>query len=375
MIALKSKSDCCGCSACFQICPKHCIAMQADEQGFQYPIVDQSICVNCHLCEKVCPEISTPAYDAIVGTLATTNPDPEELESSSSGGIFSMLAKSVIHGGGVVFGAAFEEDWNISHIAVDSLEGIVRLRGSKYLQSKIASAYLQVERILEGGGRRVLFAGTPCQIAGLSTFLGKQYDTLVKVAIACHGVPSPLIWQEWLDYIGVATREELAFVNFRYKRPSWDDYSFRLIKKDGTERVIDSRHNLYMRGFIDGFYSRPSCAACPFKRNSSADLTIADFWGVKQVDTSVYNPKGVSLVILHSQTGKECIEDTGATCKEVSYHEAVKYNKALTEPSAIHPLSEKFWASVPGLRFSNLGKYYNPSILRKAVVRLKNLFL
>ena len=198
MISFSKKEDCCGCNACVQRCPKQCITMQTDKEGFWYPVVNKEDCNNCGLCEKVCPVINQRESCKPIKTFAAINKDEETRLASSSGGIFSLFAEETLNAGGVVFGAAFNKNWDVEHIEIETLDGIEKLRGSKYTQSNIGNCYKKAERYLKEG-RKVLFSGTPCQIAALKLFLKKDYEGLTTIDVVCHGVPSPEVWKKYLN--------------------------------------------------------------------------------------------------------------------------------------------------------------------------------
>ena len=200
MINIKDKSKCCGCSGCMNICPKNAIIMKEDKNGFKYPIVDKEKCINCGLCEKVCPILNNKKeQQKEIKAYACYNKNIEERLKSSSGGIFILLAKEILKRNGIVFGAAFDENFNVKHISIDNEKDIEKLMGSKYVQSNMGKVYKEVKEFLENG-KYILFSGTPCQIEGLKKFLKKDYDKLYTQDIICHGVPSPKIWQMYLEY-------------------------------------------------------------------------------------------------------------------------------------------------------------------------------
>ena len=218
MINLKNKQDCCGCSACAQRCPKQCISMTEDEEGFLYPQVDTSKCVDCHLCEKVCPVINQDEARTPLKVYAAKNSDDEIRLKSSSGGIFTLLAEQTIKDGGVVFGARYDKGWNVVHGYTETIEGLAAFRGSKYVQSNIKRSFFEVKRFLESG-RKVLFSGTPCHVAGLKLFLRKEYDNLLTLEIACHGVPSPKVWHNYLTELTDLNKISIIkSINFRDKK-------------------------------------------------------------------------------------------------------------------------------------------------------------
>lgn len=198
MIKIQNKQDCCGCAACVQRCPKHCISMKEDSEGFLYPAVDESMCIDCGLCEKVCPIINHPEKLPVKEVLAVKNRNEVERMASSSGGVFIALAKTTIEKGGVVFGAVFDENWEVMHTYAETLDEVKPMMGSKYLQSRIGNSFRNAEKFLKEG-REVLFTGTPCQVTGLHNYLRKDYPNLLSVDFLCHGVPSPGVWRKYLD--------------------------------------------------------------------------------------------------------------------------------------------------------------------------------
>ena len=199
MIAIKEKHNCCGCSACVQVCPKQCIRMYADNEGFLYPQVNSTICIDCGLCEKVCPVINQNKPNVPLSVYAAKNINEEVRIKSSSGGIFTLLAEQIISEGGVVFGARFNENWEVVHDYTETIDGLESFRGSKYVQSSISDNFKVAKQFLKEG-RKVLFSGTPCQIAGLKKFLQKEYENLLTMEVVCHGVPSPMVWRDYIDY-------------------------------------------------------------------------------------------------------------------------------------------------------------------------------
>lgn len=200
-IDLEEWSTCCGCSACAQACPKGCITMQADGEGFLYPVIDENTCIACGACEHVCPIKNTsPEPTGEPDAYAAYSKNTEQRLESSSGGVFSLLAEEILQNSGVVFGAAMSEDCRkAQHIAVERQEDLWKLRGSKYLQSEIGSTYRQAENALKQG-RRVLFSGTPCEIEGLHRYLRREYENLLCVDLICHGVPSAKLWEKYVSY-------------------------------------------------------------------------------------------------------------------------------------------------------------------------------
>ncbi|MBR5334855.1 MAG: Coenzyme F420 hydrogenase/dehydrogenase, beta subunit C-terminal domain [Bacteroidaceae bacterium] len=332
MINICDKSMCCGCAACVQRCPKQCIAMRADSEGFFYPLVDAVRCIDCGLCEKVCPMLNPGEERVPLHTYAARCTDEDIRRESSSGGVFSVLACEVLAGGGVVFGTRFDNEWGVVHDFCTTPEGLAAFRGSKYVQSNIGDNYIKAEAFLKEG-RRVLFSGTPCQIAGLKRFLRREYDNLLAVEVACHGVPSPLVWRRYLEERGALCNVENVI--FRDKSTGWKSYSVRLSmdKRTLCEPFYD---NEYMKAFIYGYSMRPSCYNCKAKaRSSGADILLADLWGAPHLIGADDDDKGMSLVAVD----KEALLPSGKLwLKEIEYSEAVKYNSSIVKSV---PLNEK----------------------------------
>lgn len=360
MINIQDKHLCCGCEACVNACTKQCISFKEDEEGFRYPQVDKSGCSDCGLCEKVCPVINQADPQKPLNVYAAKNSNEEELLKSSSGGVFILLAKLVLHQGGVVFGAKFDENWNVIHAYAETEGDTQAFIGSKYVQSRIGNTYTQAKDFLKQG-REVLFSGTPCQIAGLKQFLGKEYDNLLTVDVICHGVPSPKVWQRYLDEIkGNACKKEesipspdvigspadiqIESVSFRDKRTGWKKYSITLTFADittGGNKLVSFSHifreDPYMKLFLRNFILRPSCYQCPAKEGKSqSDLTIADFWGIERNHPDFDDERGVGLIMINSGKGQQAISSLLLELKKVSPTNAITGNPSYTN-SVVEP--------------------------------------
>lgn len=375
MIRITDKKDCCGCHACASVCARHSITMQEDNEGFLYPVVDTSTCTDCGLCEKVCPVINQDAPRKPLKVYAAKNRDEEIRRQSSSGGIFTPLAEAVIREGGVVFGAKFDKEWNVIHAWTDTIEGISDFRGSKYVQSTIGDTYRKAREFLKQG-RKVLFSGTPCQIAGLRKFLRKEYGNLLAVDVVCHGVPSPLVWRKYL----AETRENLRAgreagkntvssslmdlpvitgISFRDKTHGWKKYGFRLryaaseaaensvpvSAKDTVNTFIQPFHdNVFMKGFLKNLYLRPSCYACAARSGKSgSDISIADFWGVQNYYPEFDDDRGVGLVLVNSDKGRKAYEQTNSDSIESTYEQGLDQNPCLEHSVARTKHVKTFW--------------------------------
>lgn len=331
MINISDKYNCCGCSACAQACPKQCITMQQDAEGFLYPQVDTSRCIDCGLCERVCPFIHP--YDARTPILsyAAINIDEQIRMESSSGGIFTLLAEQIINDRGVVFGARFDENWQVTIDYSETIDGLAAFRGSKYVQARVGDTYAMCAKFLREG-RNVMYSGTPCQIAGLKHFLHKEYDNLLTVDIVCHGVPSPKVWAKYLhEVVGTVNVQGVSMRDKQHE--GWKRYNVVLdYKKDGEMISLSScyQENDYMNAFLRDMILRPSCYACKAKECSShSDITIADFWGVQSIRPTMDDDKGTGLLLIHTAKGKEYVPFDKMKYEEVAYEEGSRNNPAI----------------------------------------------
>lgn len=387
MISIKDKKACCGCGACVQRCPKQCITLHEDSEGFLYPVADASVCINCGLCEKVCPVINQHTAHEPLQTFAAKNSNEAVRAASSSGGVFTMLAESVIKSGGVVFGAAFDQQWKVVHTCATTIGGLQKFRGSKYLQSQTNNTFKEAEAYLKQG-RQVLYSGTPCQVAGLKRYLRKDYDNLLTVDFICHGVPSPGVFRTYLrdEIIRLSARQgggkntvllpciplvaesdglgggdvKIQSVSFRDKRKGWKKFGFALgLSKASAAGEKNSvllsysplNKDLFMRGFLRDLYLRPSCYACPAKElKSGSDITLGDFWGIETLLPELDDDRGISAVTANTEKGRALLQELNAEQTEVAYSEVVKRNPALVH-SASEPKGRKAFFEADELTF------------------------
>ena len=335
MIDIKDKKDCCGCEACKQICPRKCISMVYDTEGYLYPSVNKNECIDCSLCEKVCPVLSKKVNREPIHVYAAQSNDNNIVKDSSSGGIFSEISLKILEDNGVVFGAAFDKDFKVVHKYIEKTKDLPLLQTSKYVQSSIGESYIEVKKILDTG-KKVLFTGTPCQIKGLKLFLRKEYSNLYCVDIICHGVPSPLIWKSYLDYItqkNKICKSDILKINFRDKTYGWNCFSFCITYNKSNKKKIFIEplyKNKYLRVFISNIILRPSCYNCSFRNlNSESDLTIGDYWGVERFIPKYNKDNGVSCVIINSEKGNNLIKGTNIDVENSILGDVVINNKVI----------------------------------------------
>lgn len=323
---------CTGCGVCEKICPKGCILLTRDEDGFLFPNINRKQCAECGLCEKRCPvQHELPGKKDVISAYAAYTKNGEIRRNSSSGGIFSELTKAVVEAGGVVFGTAFCEDFrSVRHTAACSNEELLAFRGSKYVQSEIGNSYQEAKKYLEQG-RWVYFSGTPCQIGGLYSYLNREYDRLITQDFICHGVPSPKLWEKYLNHMERKLHSAVSDVSFRNKTRGWKAYSVKLHFSNGGVYEQAFFKNPYMKAFLRDLCLRPSCYQCAFKgMERQADITLADFWGIGKVAAEMDDDRGTSLVMIRSEKGEQLFEkiQSSLVFQSVDAADAIRGNTA-----------------------------------------------
>lgn len=367
MIRIVNKEDCCGCESCAQKCPKKCISMIEDEQGFLYPSINQEMCIDCGLCEKVCPVINQKSEKQPTKVYGCKNKNLEVRLNSSSGGFFSAFASDFIKHGGVVFGVSFNDKWEAVFCYAEKTDDLAKFRGSKYTQAYVRNAYKEVEAFLKAG-RKVLFSGTSCQIAGLKRFLCKEYDNLFTIDFICHGVPSQKLFREYvteeINRIAKGTIEgkssTLSFqdiislikdIKFREKGIGWKKFRFVLTfampMGEGKKSTVLSSpfaDTSYGKFFLSNFSLRPSCYSCPAKAGKCrSDLTMADFWGVQDFYPDFDDDMGITLVIINNERVMRLMPFDELEFIEPNFKEAFTYNGGFLKSVPPQPRKEKFW--------------------------------
>lgn len=346
MLEVNNKTNCCGCFACKNICPRNAISMIEDEKGFKYPKINYNYCINCGLCKKVCPIINNKKESDVlpVSSYAAFNNNEKVRMNSSSGGLFSLIAEYIIKNNGVVFGAIFDDDFLVKHIKAETLPEIEKIRGSKYIQSDIGKTYNEARQALNQG-RLVLFTGTPCQIEGLKTYLMKDYENLYTQDIICHGVPSNKVWKKYLEYRKL-DNDILENVSFRNKEnKGWNKYQL-LFEYKNSKTYIDHIDDLYMKIFLSDIALRDSCYDCKFKKKHRiSDITLADFWGINDLLPEMNDEKGTSLLIVNSEKGRKLLDNIKdkIKIKEVDFEKAICKNPSMIKSPKLKENREKFF--------------------------------
>ncbi len=397
MIQISEKVSCCGCSACMNVCPKRCIMMIADSEGFLYPRVDENSCVNCHLCEKVCPvQNSTVSehYEQIQESIddwtdrvikeskelpeayAAYLNDTQIRENSTSGGFFTAVAKWVIAKGGVVYGVEVSKNCRIIHSSIDTVTELEKFRGSKYVQSTQIDTYNEIMSILNKE-RWVLYTGTPCQCAGLKQFLGKKdYPTLVVLDVFCHGVGSPKYWEKYVEFSKKKYKSDIESVRFREKTFGYNSACLAVYFKNGKSSHKDHDTDLYWTAFSKFYIFRPSCYDCHFKTlyHEYSDFSIGDFWNPTIAGKKFNKANGCSLVLVHSEKGRHIMSQLHGEVKiqQVNLKEALIVNAGPT-PSKLISSSPKclqrdaFFKDMDSMRIDKLVDNYIPLSLKRRV--------
>lgn len=380
MIKITEKEMCCGCEACYNICPAECIDLVMDEEGFRYPQIDEETCIDCGKCQKVCPALNRrKEKNELQKGYAAWNKNKWGRLQSSSGGIFPLLAENIIKSGGIVVGVRMGEGCRrAEHVLVRDINALKQINGSKYLQSNIRNTYREIKVQLERG-KCVLFSGVPCQIAGLKNYLGKAYDNLICVDVICHGVPSPGLWEKNVDYLERKHNRKLEDVNFRSKQYGGHTSSgIAYIGHKQNKYYYAKEEDFFMQMFLKNLSLRPSCYECSYKgMNRNSDITLGDFWGVEDFFEGLNDGYGVSIVVLHSMAGQKLFEQIFSEIlyQEVNVEKVFQHhNREMTESASRPENREEFFENYNQLIFEDLGKSYVHISLRTRIKKVLREF-
>lgn len=380
---LPKNDRCTGCGACSAVCPKNCISMTQDAEGLLYPQIDASRCVGCQKCEKVCPVLRPLEVAQSTQAYATRNDDEQIRQKSSSGGVFTALAKTVIEKGGAVCAAAYDENFAVTHRIAHGQEELAFMRGAKYVQSHAGHLFRQLKELLDGG-TPVLFVGTPCQCAGLKAYLGQEYEQLLLVDMICHGVPAPVVWDNYVNYRNQrdANGSDLVAVDQRDKSTGWSHYAYSVTFRyaNGKAYSVPQGEDPYMRGFVQNLYLRPSCSGCSFKGiGRCSDLTLGDCWGIWDSHPEFDDNRGTSLLLVQSEKGRKLWGQiqSGFCTVALTAEEAVGSNPSAVRASEAHPRREEFFSRLragepvePLIRELLTPKPERQSLLRRILKRI-----
>lgn len=364
MIDKVEKSTCTGCNACLNICPKLAITMLADIEGFQYPVVDKRLCDNCGLCLRICPTLNK-----FFKQINFLNPDifaawslNEEVRiNSTSGGIFSELAKKILENGGYVVGAKYNDKFTVEHHIINNVQELPKLRQSKYLQSNVGFIYKKIRKLLIDK-KEVLFCGTPCQNAGLTSYLQEQYDNLLLCDFICRGVNSPTVYLKYLSMLQERYRSKIIKVIFKNKTYGWNQCSTLIKFENGDSYIEDRNHDLFMIGYLRyNLYVRPSCYNCMFKKLPRiSDISLGDFWGIGKTRPHLDQNKGTSVLFINSDKGKSFFEriQPNIYYEKCTFEEAVRGNVCILNSIIRDPRRDNFFIDLRTNSFDKVMEKY-----------------
>ena len=367
------KKLCTGCTSCLSVCPKKAISFKEDSDGFKYPVIDKDKCIDCGLCKKKCPVLNTKDNESINDCYVGFNYDDNEKLKSSSGAIFSLLADYVLDNNGIVIGAAFDKENKLKHVAVESKKDLDKLKGSKYLQSDLNNIFVYIKENIKD--RKLLFVGTPCQVAGVKAIINNK--NLLCVDLICHGVPSPKLFDKYIKELESKNNDSLLNYNFRDKSTGWDTYSNTASFKNNNVSEL-SKNNKYMNLFLSDVALRESCYNCNFKvGNKYSDITLGDFWGVQNYYPEMYNKKGVSAIIINTELGKEVfnIIKNNIEYKSCKLDEIIVGNPSLKDSGKIPKNRAQFFLELDNKSIDYLCNKYKKksSLIRRVLGKVKRI--
>lgn len=366
MIIYEDKKECCGCNACFNICPNDAIQMVEDEKGFKYPSIN-SKCIGCKLCISVCPlKQNTNKKNDKVNVYAIKNKAEEIRKKSSSGGFFHALSEYVINNNGYVFGAVYDEKFDVHHIGTNDLTESNRFKGSKYVKSDVNITYKQVKDLLENN-KLVLYSGTPCQIHGLKTYLGKvNQEKLITCDNVCHGTPSPKIFREYKEELENKYNSKIKDFTFRYKVNNTTQNIYALFE-NGEKYIANSSIDKYYRLFLDNINLRDCCFECKYSNtNRIGDFSMADFWGIEKTIKDFDDGNGISLVIVNNLKSKLIFDKISNEFHIVESNIGDDLQTNLIHPSIPDKNKDTFWNS-----YINYGYEYSVKKFTKLPIKIK----
>lgn len=379
IIQFEEKRDCCGCTACVNICPKQAIVMEPDVNGFIFPKIDHDLCIECGRCIKVCAyQNILVSGDEPLATYVAINKSNDILFSSASGGLFGALANLILNKNGVIFGCVYDDDMEPKHMSVENMLNIKRIQGSKYVQSDINTTYTEAKKYLNEG-RWVLYTGTPCQIAGLKSYIGKNYETLITADIICHGVPSAEFFKGYIKHLEGKLKGRVIDFKFRDKSKGWGLMGKVIYKKGNKilEKFINPQTSYYYDYFLKGYIYRENCYECKYACSSrEGDFTMGDYWGIEKAHPEIETKNGVSVFLINSKKGMSLVDEISRylNLTESTFEKAREQNGQLNNPvvkSNIRDVILKTWRE--GGYKAVADEYYKANKKKIIIAKLKIL--
>lgn len=388
-VLFEDKTNCCACGACVNVCPKDAVSMKEDQCGFLYPMIDTQKCVGCGRCKKVCSYQNEKEMNHPLQTWAAVAKNQDLLMNAASGGVFSALADSILKEGGIVCSAAFEKDFTLRHILINQRTDLSRLRGSKYTQSSTGYVFREIKKQLLDG-RKVLFCGTPCQVAGLRSYLSKDYDGLITIDLICHGVPSNKMFKDYIHYFETEKNVKIDQFTFRDKKISWGKNGSTIVSSGKRYNLFESAQS-YFFFFAYSLIMRSNCYSCKYAcSHRPGDITIGDFWGIQREHPEylkngmIDESKGVSVIIANTEKGTQFIKahQDLFVLYDSTFEKAARGNAQLNAPTKRLPQREVYldiyrrdgWKSIEETFRKKRGiKRYSGYVKSLVPVRLKRV--
>ena len=354
---LTVKEKCTGCRICSEVCPKNAITMIEDEEGFLYPHINNSICINCSKCEQTCPILNVTTH-SIQKAKVGIHLEPSNIRNSASGGAFFALCEELIPKGYVVFGAEWDKNLQVKHSFATTLDNCEVFRKSKYIQSDTTGCYAKIKQIIREGGK-VLFTGTPCQVAACKNFMN-NHPNLLLVDLICHGVPSQKVFNKELSYLEKKHHSKIIEYSFKSKHPFHGNFNCRtcrITNEKGDIFLCDKHNDPFLRGYYARLLNRPSCSHCIFAQSARVgDITLGDAWDIENIYPFLNSMKGVSLILFNTDKGLKYAESLQKRMNlyDISTKWAISKNEQLRKPSDEHPCRDVFFKNIDKEDFSHL---------------------
>lgn len=376
MIKIDNKKQCCGCNLCFNICPQNAIEMKEDKEGFKYPSVNKEKCIKCGLCVKKCPvknKKEEKKRKIAPKVIAAWSNDENIRLDSTSGGIFSELAKKIYKEKGLVVGAIYDEEWNVKHIISKDIKDLDNIRSSKYLQSDVGLIYKKIKENLINQ-KIVLMCGSPCQISALYNYLGKDYENLITCDFICRGMNSPKIFKMYLNDLERKYKSKISKIKFKNKIHGWHNFSTKIDFENGKSYIGGRYVDSYMIGYLKyTAFMRPSCYECKFKEFPRiADITLADFWGIDKIDNTLDNNKGTSMILLNSDKGEKLFNDIkdNISFKEIKNENIFNENICINESPEETEVRKKVFENIDKYTYKELSNRFFPEPKRLEKIKI-----